>query len=134
MSKSNNRHDAGAKNKMHSNTLQETTTRNYNTRTDRAQARIFKLLGTGADNATTAADLAAALNTTPRHITREIRAERLAGFPIASSSAGYYRPTSRAESAAVAKKLHERAAEIHRVAVALERAAAADPNQVSINI
>lgn len=93
---------------------------------------IYKLLAFGEENAVTAAELADLLGVPTRAITRKVRAERLDGYPIATSAKGFFLPRDRAEAATIARRLHLRAAAIHATATAIERAVCDPPEQTMI--
>lgn len=93
---------------------------------------IYMLLDSGEENAVTASDLAEVLGIPARAVTLKIRAERLSGIPIASSGRGFFLPRDRTEAAAIARRLHHRAAAIHAAANAIERAVCDPPEQTEL--
>lgn len=97
-----------------------------------AKTPIYMLLDSGEENAVTATDLADTLGIPMRKVTLRIRAERLAGVPIASSGRGFFLPRDRTEAAAIARRLHHRAAAIHATANAIEQAVCDPPDQTKM--
>ena len=79
--------------------------------------RIYDLLHEGAENPTTARDLAALLGVKSRDVTRAIEKERAAGYPICASTGinpGYYIPTDRETMEAYCLRLWQRERNIAR--------------------
>ena len=89
------------------------------------QGTIAALLLRGSNNALTAAELARITGRQPREVRREIARERRSGAPVMSGRAGFYLAETSAELRQCARALHQRAAETHRTAAALDAIAKA---------
>lgn len=83
---------------------------------------ISELLGSGAENARTAKDLAKQLNINVRDIGYLIRQERLAGVLICSNSDGYFMPVNEMEINYTISSLYKRAREVRAVAEIMKKA------------
>lgn len=85
--------------------------------------RVADLLLHGRENAQPLKHLKGLLHTDGRTVRLAIRAERLSGIPICEDSrSGYYLPSNAQEKDLCAKRLRHRAAEIVKVADAIEGA------------
>lgn len=82
---------------------------------------INELLGIGAENATTAAELAKRLNTDRRTVMQLIRTERLEGEQICSNSKGYFMPEDITDVNYTIKRLYKQAREGRAVAEAMKK-------------
>ena len=89
------------------------------------QGTIAALLLRGSNNALTAAELARITGRQPREVRREIARERRSGAPVMSGREGFYLAGTVAELRQCARALHQRAAETHRTAAALDAIAKA---------
>ena len=89
--------------------------------------RISRFLGYGVENGVTLRELAALTGWPERDIRLAIRAERMAGTMIISDNAhGYYLTDDPAEAQRFARSMRRRAAEIGKVAQAVEEAMGLD--------
>lgn len=86
---------------------------------------IASVLVVGQSNALTAAELAGVTSMEPRQIRRQIAHERRDGAPILSGQEGFWLAGTVAELRQCARALHQRAAETHRTAAALDAIAKA---------
>lgn len=127
--KKNARPDVGASEraKMEAGTGQATTSNNHDTTASpQGQAvKIADFLSKGEAHAIPLRHLRELLHLPNRTIRLMIRQERLSGVPILESSrvtGGYYLPKSANERDLCAKRLRHRAAQIVKVADALEAA------------
>ena len=85
---------------------------------------ISEILGTGRENATTGAALAAFYGISIREVTKEIENERLAGVPICATMgtpAGYFLPATIEDLRVYCKSLERRRDAIERVLQACKR-------------
>lgn len=84
---------------------------------------IYERLGTGAENARTARELAADLRTSTRVIGQMVERERRAGRPICANTQGahkgYFIPANRQEMRVYCNRLRLRAGEIFKTRAAL---------------
>ena len=85
------------------------------------QVAIESLIPRGRRNAVTSAELAAVSGITTRRVTILIRRARLRGVPICSNGSGFWIAETDEDLRRCAARLHLRAAEIHRVASALQQ-------------
>lgn len=84
--------------------------------------KISDLLSHGQENAVPLRHLVTLTGQDGRSIREKIAAERLAGVPILSdNSTGYYLPGTDGEKERFVRSMRHRAAEIERVASAIER-------------
>lgn len=99
---------------------------------------IADLLSSGADNATTARELAAWLGWSEREVTRQIERERRAGAPICATcdnrKPGYFIAASADEIDAYLGRLAHREAEVRRTHRAMMAARAKLAGQMRMNI
>lgn len=69
---------------------------------------IYKLLGTGKENAMPCDELARIYDTYRRDIIKQVHTEREKGFPICTSDGGYFRPKNAQEIKATLRSLTKR--------------------------
>lgn len=96
--------------------------------------RIYDLLLTGSDNATSRAELLRITGLDDRTLRRRVQLERLAGLPILTDCAtgGYFRPASPSDSLRFARSMRRRAFETLSVADAVELAAMREAGQIRL--
>ena len=82
---------------------------------------VYEVLGTGEKEARTAEDIARGLNMCSREVMRQIRRERLEGFPICASSKGYYAPEDRSEVENTIQRLYATARNTKEIANAMNK-------------